>query len=144
MDCTRIARTLVPCELRRFGKRKTMSRKGEKIGWIGGWHGGFIWLGVLSVLWLFQNRIGEGIIGIAIFMVASIAIILTAPWKHPNTRYWKLMLPIYFLFCVSIAFYIYSYGGLEGTGLKWTSFFWVIPCLIPFLTTGGRNWKGKA
>ena len=121
-----------------------MNRKGEKIGWIGGWHGGFIWLGVLSVVWLFQNRINDGIIGIAIFIVASIAIITTAPWKHPNTKYWKLMLPVYLLFFVSITFCIYSYGGLEITGLKWTSFFWVIPCLIPFGTTGNRTWNSSA
>jgi hypothetical protein len=121
-----------------------MNRKGEKIGWIGGWHGGFIWLGALSVVWLFQNRIYYGIIGMAIFMVASIAIIAAAPWKHPNTKYWKLMLPIYFLFFISIAFYIFSYGGLESTGMKWTSFFWVVPCLIPIVTTGGRTWKENA
>lgn len=118
-----------------------MNRKGEKIGWIGGWHGGFIWLGVLSVVWLFQNRINDAIIGIAIFIVASIAIITTAPWKHQNTKYWKLMLPVYLLFFVSIIFCIYSYGGLESTGLKWTSFLWVIPCLIPFWTTGNRTWN---
>ena len=121
-----------------------MNRKGEKIGWICGWHGGFIWLGVLSVVWLFQNRINDGIIGIAIFIVASIAIITTAPWKHPNTRYWKLMLPVYLLFFISITFCIYSYGGLESTGLKWTSLFWMIPCLIPFGTTGNRTWNSSA
>ena len=121
-----------------------MNRNGEKMGWIGGWHGGFIWLGVLSVVWLFQNRINDGIIGIAIFIIASIAIIITAPWKHPNTIYWKLMLPVYLLFFVSITFCIYSYGGLESTGLKWQSFFWVIPCLIPFVTMGNRTWNNSA
>jgi hypothetical protein len=120
-----------------------MNRKGEKIGWIVGWHGGFIWLCLLSGVLLFRNGIADGIIGIAIFVVASAVIIVTAPWKHPNTKYWKLMLPVYLLFFVSIAFYIYSYYGLDGTGLSWTAFFWVIPCLIPIATAGGRTWKGN-
>jgi len=29
-----------------------IERKGEKIGWIGGWFGGFIWLALLSIIWL--------------------------------------------------------------------------------------------
>lgn len=118
-----------------------MNRKGEKIGWIGGWIRGFIWLGLLSVIWLFQNKISNGIIGIVIFTVAVIAIIATAPWKHSNTKYWKLMIPIYLLFFISIALCIYLYDGLESIGLKWTAFLWVIPCLIPFITTGSRTWN---
>ena len=121
-----------------------MNRKGEIIGWIGGWLGGFIWLGLLSVILLFQNRMRDGLIGIVIFAVAIITIISTAPWKHPNTKYWKLMLPIYLLFFISIALCIRLYCGLENTGLKWTALFWIIPCLIPFVTTGNRTWNSSA
>ena len=90
-----------------------MNRKGEKIGWIGGRFGGFIWLGLLFVVWIFQNKISNGMIGITVFIVAIITIIATAPWKHPNTKYWKLMLPIYLLFFISISLCIYLYGGLD-------------------------------
>ena len=121
-----------------------MKRRGEKIGWLGGWLGGFLWLGLLSAVWLFQNKINEGMIGLAVFIVAITVIITTAPWKHPNTKYWKLMFPIYALFFCSIALSIYLYGGLESVGLKWTSFFWVIPCLIPFVTMGNRTWNSSA
>lgn len=34
-----------------------MSRKGEKIGWIDGWIGGFIWLCILSIVWLVQGKL---------------------------------------------------------------------------------------
>ena len=120
-----------------------MKRRGEKFGWIGGWLGGFLWLGLLSAIWLFQNKISEGMIGIAVFIIAITVIITTAPWKHPNTKHWKLMLPIYALFFCSIALSIHLYGGLESIGLKWTSFFWVIPCLIPFVTIGNRTWNSS-
>jgi hypothetical protein len=85
-----------------------MKRRGEKFGWIGGWLGGFLWLGLLSAVWLFQNKISNGMIGIAVFVVAIID------------------------------------GGLESIGLKWTAFFLVIPCLIPFVTTGNRTWNSSA
>jgi len=72
--------------------------------------------------------------GLAVFIVAIIVISMTAPWTHPDTKYWKLMLPIYSLLFCSIALSIYLYGGLEIIGLKWTSIFWVIPGLIPLVT----------
>jgi len=125
-------------------KDKLMKRRGEKFGWIGGWLGGFLWLGLLSAVWLLKNKISNGMIGIAVFVVSIIVIIITAPWKHPNTKYWKLMLPIYLLLFCSIALSIYLYGGLESIGLKWTAFFLVIPCFIPFVTTGNRTWNSSA
>ncbi len=118
-----------------------MKRRGEKLGWIGGWSGGFIWLGLLSVIWFFQNKVSEGMIGLAVFIIAMIVISMTAPWKHPNTKYWKLMLPIYSLFFCSIVLSIYLYGGLEIIGLKWTSIFLVTPGLIPLVTAGNRTWN---
>ena len=122
-----------------------MERRGEKLGWFGAWFGGgFGWLGLLSAIWLFQNKISEGMIGLAVFIVAIIVISMTAPWKHPKTKYWKLMLPIYLLIFCSIVLSIYLYGGLESIGLKWTSFFWVIPGLIPFATAGNRTWNNSA
>ena len=120
------------------------NRKGEKIGWIGGWLGGFIWLGLLSAVWIFQNKIINGVLGIILFTVAIIIIFMLAPWKHPNTKYWKLMLPIYSLFFISIFLCIYFYGGLKSAGLNWMSFFWIIPCLIPFATIGNRKWNDNA
>jgi hypothetical protein len=121
-----------------------MNRKGEKIGWVGGWLGGFIWLVLLSVVWIVQNKITNGALGISLFTVAVILIFGFAPWKHPNTKYWKLMLPIYSLFFISISLCIYLYGGLKSVGLNWMSFFWIIPCLIPFVAMGNRKWKSNA
>jgi len=121
-----------------------MNRKGERIGWIGGWLGGFIWVGLLSAVWIFQNRSSNGILGIALFIIAIILIIALAPWRHPNTKYWKLMLPIYLLFLISIAVVIYLYAGLRNGGLSWISFSWLIPSLIPFVIIGNRKWNSNA
>jgi len=133
------ARSQIP----RLAKDRVMNRRGEKIGWIGGWFGGFVWLGLLSVVWIFQDKIINGMTGIIVFIVAIITIIASAPWKHPNTKYWKLMIPIYLLFFASITLSIYLYGGPNNIGLKWTSIFWLVPCLIPFVTTGSKTWNGN-
>jgi len=120
-----------------------MKRRGEKFGWIGGWLGGFVWLALLSIIWLFQNKINEGMIGLAVFIVAIIVISMTAPWKHPTIKYWKLMLPIYLLLFSTIILSIYLYGGLETIGLKWTSIFFIVPGLIPLVTVGNRTWNSS-
>jgi len=119
-----------------------MNRRYEKIGWIGGWLGGFLWLALLSGVWIVQNRTSHGAAGILLFTLALVLILAFAPWKYPNTKYWKLMLPICVLFFISIGWCIYLYGGLRGMGLSPMSLFWVVLWLIPFVTNGHRRWNG--
>jgi len=121
-----------------------MNRKGEKIGWTFGWLGGFIWIGLLSVVWLFQDRILNGMIAMVLFAAAVAAILVSAPWRHPHTKYWKLMLPMYLMLFASVALYVNLSGGLKIIGMSWTSFFWAIPCLIPLFTLGNRTWNQMA
>lgn len=116
-------------------------RKGEKIGWIGGWIGGFVWLLLLSIVWLAQGKIAYGIWGISLFTVAFILIVVLAPWKHPETKYWKLMLPTYLVLIVSVSLYIWLEGGLKTPGLNWWSILWLAPLFIPFATIGTRCWN---
>jgi len=118
-------------------------RTGEKVGWTGGWLGGFLWLLILSVVWLVQGRTTAGIVGLGLFLLAVGAILLLAPWRHPVTRQWKLMLPVYLVFFASIAWAVWTSGGLGQVGLSPWSFFWVLPCLIPLWTAGGRRWEDR-
>ena len=53
------------------------------------------------------------------------------------------MLPIYAVFFISMILCVHLLGGLKSVGLNWVSFFWIIPCLIPFVTVGNRSWKNK-
>lgn len=120
-----------------------MERKGEKIGWIGGWIGSFLWLGVLSIVWIFSSKILYGIIGLCIFVTAIILIFMLEPSRNPKTQYWKLMLLIYLLLCGSLVYSIWMYGGLKAIGLRWTSFFWIVPLLLPLFTMGTKTWENK-
>lgn len=120
-----------------------MKRRGGKIGWIGGWLGGFVWFGLLSAYWLFQNKISEGVIELVIFIIAIVVIKKAAPWKHPNTKYWKLMLPLYFLFFSSYTLSVYLSGGIEFFGLNRATISAVIPALLPLVIVGNRTWDSN-
>ena len=118
-----------------------MKRNGEKLGWIGGWSGGFIWVVILSIVMLVQAKSTQGGLGLALAGLAGILIMVTAPWKHPDTPYWKLMLPVYVMFAACLVWAAWSYGGLEGLGInRWNTFI-ILPILIPFGTVGRKRWN---
>jgi len=86
-------------------------RRGEKTGWLGGWLGGFLWLCLLSIAWLVQGKIIYGLLAMGLFLMALCLIIVLGPWKHPETKYWKLMLPVYFIFLTAVSLFIWLGGG---------------------------------
>ncbi len=115
-------------------------RRGEKIGWTGGWLGGFIWLALLAVVFMFQGQWLEGIIGMALTGLAVLVIVFGAPWRHPATPYWKLMLAPYAVFFISVAWAFWAFGSQGDLGLSWWHLFWFVPMLIPLGTVGRRTW----
>ncbi|OHE58747.1 MAG: hypothetical protein A2Z47_13070 [Thermodesulfovibrio sp. RBG_19FT_COMBO_42_12] len=118
-------------------------RTGEKIGWSAGWIGGFIWVSILSIVFLFQEKYEQGLLGMALTGVAIATIVFFAPWRFPSTPYWKLMLAPYGMFFLSIAWAIWSYGGLGSVGLAWWNFLWLLPLLIPFGILSKRKWTNS-
>ncbi len=116
-------------------------RRSEKIGWIGGWLGGFLWLCLLAVLWLVQGRITGGLLALGMFAVAVVTVVALAPWKHPETRYWKLMLPIYTVLAASVGLCAWIGLEVDKLGLSWWSLMLLMPLFAPFATVGKRRWK---
>ena len=117
------------------------NRAGEKFNWVGGFCGGFIWVLLLSCIWLFQGKVIEGITGLIVVLLALGMILFFSPWRNPNTPYWKLMLPIYFVLFGSIAWAVWSFGGIGNSGLNGWFVLVLIPILIPFGTNGKRRWN---
>ena len=60
------------------------SRLGEKAGWIGGWIGAFLWVLILSIVWLVQSKTPEGLAGLAVVSLAAVIVFATLPWRHPR------------------------------------------------------------
>jgi len=121
-------------------KEVMKERKSEKIGWIGGWLGGFLWVCLLSIMWFVQGKIINGIMGLVLFSIAVFFITVMTPWKYPETKYWKLMLPLYVVLIVSASLFLFE-GELDKMGLTWWSILWLIPIFIPFATMGSRRWN---
>jgi hypothetical protein len=116
------------------------NRRGEKLGWILGWLGGFIWVAALSVLFLWQGHWWQGTSGALLTGAAMAAIFRFAPWCWPTQPYWKLMLAPYGLFALAVAWAIWAYGGLAASGLDIWSLLWLLPLLMPLGTLSRQTW----
>jgi len=115
-------------------------RWGEKIGWTAGWIGGFVWVLILSLVFLFQGKNVQGFSGIALTGIAIASVVFFAPWRFSSTPYWKLMLAPYSLFFLAIVWVIWSYGGLAAAELTAWNLLWLLPLLIPFGSLSKRKW----
>lgn len=120
-----------------------MNRRGEKLGWVLGWTGGFLWIQVLSIVWIVQGHFAHGAAGTLLFGSAIVLIRQCAPWKHPDTRYWKLMAPLYGTMLLAVALCLHWMGGFENgwAGLRYAIY--LMPCLTPLLTMSGKTWAGR-
>jgi hypothetical protein len=118
-------------------------RAGEKLGWIGGWIGAFLWVAIVSIIFLVEGRALAGGAGLAIVAIAAALIWLFSPWRHPRTPYWKLLLAPYALVGAAIAWALLSFGvaALRAEGFSPWSLALVVPMLLPLLTGGRRRWR---
>jgi hypothetical protein len=118
------------------------NRAGEKLGWIGGWIGAFLWVAVLSVIFLVQGKTTAGAAGLALAAVAAMLVRFFSPWRHPRTAYWKLLLPPYAAVAAAIVWAALSFGvdALREEGMSPWSLALVVPMLLPIMTGGRRRW----
>ena len=116
------------------------ARKGEKIGWLVGWMGGFAWVFILSLVFLNRGDVVHGLLGMALTGTATLFILLFAPWRHPSTAYWKLMLAPYGLLLLSVIWTISAFGGLAEAELNPWNLLLLLPLFIPLGSVGRRKW----
>ena len=116
-----------------------MNRKGEKLGWIGGWIGSFCWMPAFGIVCFVKGQLIYGAIGTAFFFIALFLILKCVPWKYPKTKYWKLMVPIYTMFLVSVIAVIYVLTGFNDLA-RIQYGVWMIPCLAPIAILGNKTW----
>jgi hypothetical protein len=117
-----------------------VSRLGEMLGWTLGWIGGFLWVAALALVLLLHGRVGEGAIGLSISIAAVVAIVTLAPWRHPTTPAWKLMLPLYLVEGIAVAWAVGCWHGSSGLEPSWWWLASAVPLLMPLATAGGRRW----
>jgi hypothetical protein len=117
-------------------------RRQEKIGWVGGWLGGFVWVLLLSVMLLVRGETLPAVIGLLISAMAYAAIGFFAPWRHPRTTYRRLLTPLYVLFFCAVGWGVWFFGGPRQIGLNsWWSLLLVLPLMMPLWMGGNRRWQ---
>lgn len=116
-------------------------RRGEKVGWTGGFLGGFLWVLILSIVLLFQGSRDHALLGFIITAIAGFSILYFSPWRFPSTPYWKLMLLPYGMFFASVAWAIWAYGGPDSIGFSWWSLLLLLPLLVPIGSLYNKKWS---
>lgn len=106
--------------------------------------GGFVWVAILSVVFLVKGQPLQAGAGLLLVGAAWASVTALAPWKHPGTPYWKLMLGPYALFLASATWAIWSFGGLGAAGLGGWSLLGLLPLLLPLALSGNRRWRDAA
>lgn len=115
--------------------------RGEKIGWIGGWIGGFTWVGLFSFYWLVSGRPLRGALMGLLFAAGLCATFFFAPWRHPKTRYWVLLAPLYGLQLIAAICFIWLVGSVSREGMDWHLLLIAALIMLPLITMGNRTWE---
>lgn len=120
------------------------ARTGEKVGWLAGWAGGFLWVVVLGVVFLAQGRTAAGLAGVALAGAGMGAAWLARPWSHPGTTYRKLMLAPLAVLAATVPWAVLGFG-LDALRQErftpWTLMPLGALILLPLLTMGRRRWR---
>lgn len=116
------------------------ARSGEKIGWTVGWTGTFVWVAVAALVLLAGGKVWAGLWGVLLAGLAGVGIVVLAPWRHPTTPAWKLMLPLLVLVGASVGWALQWWRGTGEAATGWLSMLWLVPLLVALATAGRRRW----
>lgn len=111
-----------------------------KIGWIGGFAGGTLWMLVLSVIRFVQGQNMHGILWLASFLFCAEVAWLFLPWRKPDLQ----MRRLYFVSVTPVvlaAVLLLSINALaEGTAI-WTTLPGLLLIYLPVFTIGKKTWN---
>lgn len=119
-------------------------RRGEKLGWTLGWSGGFVWVPILAGVAWAHGKALQAVMGLLLAGVAGTLIRSLAPWRHARTPYLKLMLPIYGLLAMGVAWGVWAAGDPRKLGINgWASLLTLLPITLPLWLVGRRRWEDR-
>ncbi|MBK5940217.1 hypothetical protein, partial [Halochromatium roseum] len=123
--------------IRRTLTSSLSTRRGEPLGWLLGWAGGFLWIIALALVFLVRGQIAAGLSGFALVAIGYGAVVRYPPWRAPRTRYWRLMLLPMLAMLAGVPWAILGFGPEAAGQLNPWQALIVLPVLSPFL----EPWK---
>jgi len=119
-------------------------RRGEKLGWAGGFFGSSLWIAVLGVLMLYWGEVVPGLIAFGLYVISLVLLYLLLPWRNPERPMALLlagtMAPIFGAIGLTV-FYFFVYTDPTEQGLQPWSFLWITMFVPLFFRFGKRRWS---
>jgi len=115
-------------------------RRGEKLGWTIGWLGAFCWLPLIGGILVVNGEALWGTVACFLALVGIVLVVVLSPWRHPGTRFWKLMIPIYAVLLASAVLLAALMMKTDPEHLEWMTLLWLLPVLMPLVSIGNRRW----
>ena len=120
-----------------------MSERGPRLGWTLGSVGGILWIGLLGGVLIHKGDAIGGWGGIGIFAIGLVYVFAAAPWRHPDTKFWKIYLGLLVILYGAAAFLIWRWLPFEPDA-NWMQrlplLSCVLPLLVPLFTLGNKTW----
>lgn len=119
---------------------KKMDGKWMQKGWLVFTLAAVVWIMPFGVVWITQGNIIAGSAAVVLCLVATAVDMAFVPWKYPDTRLWKLLIPPYAAFIASVLLLVYVLTRFESLS-EIQYGLWLIPCFVPFFTFGHKTWN---
>ncbi|MEA3641897.1 MAG: hypothetical protein VBE63_18450 [Lamprobacter sp.] len=117
------------------------ARRGEQLGWLLGWAGGFLWIAALALMFLWRGQLLIGCSGLALAVLGYGAVLVFRPWRAPRTRYWRLMILPYLAMLSGVPWAIWGFGPEAAGELNVWQALILLPVLSPLFSMGWKRWE---
>lgn len=116
-------------------------RNGQKWGWTLGFLGASVWMLLASLCAFVYTKLAFGAFFLGLFALSVTAVIVLAPWKHPQTRMWRLFLPLYLLQLLGLVVGLqFEAGAIRGREMR-PLIQAIVLGGLPLVTLGSQKWS---
>ena len=126
----------------RNNDHKACLPQGPKIGWFGGFLGASLWLIILSIVYLVNQDLWAGLLGLLFYLVCLTCIFFLRPWKYPQARLWKLYIGTMAPLLLAAAFFYWQEYPLDFSLSGMLNIFPILFVLfLPAWLHGKKTWN---
>lgn len=118
------------------------NQRGPRLGWTLGGLGGFLWIPLLGVVRAVQGDVVGLVVCLLLFGLGVAYLVVLAPWKHPDTPFWKLYSGLVVIMLAAAAVLLYRWvPDLEPSIGQVRYGFVILPLFLPAFIHGRKTWR---